>query len=327
MVIFVDRVRVPGQFETNWSQKERTPTRLRAWGGTVKARPFDYVRVNSVEDALAAYARASGDCCYLAGGQSLIPSLSLRLQAPKLLIDVSRIEPMRGITVSDSMLRIGALTRHAEMLTSPEIARHAPLLRLAAPHVAHPAIRNKGTIGGSIALADPAAEFPAVALALDAEFEIAGAHGVRRTKADGFFKGIYETGLEAGEILTAVLVPLFGARDRCVFDELARRRGDYAMVGAAIQGTFSGDQVGSIRIAFLSVGPVQTRARKTEAAVVGHRLSPEVISGAQAVLAEDLEPTEDRQTTAAMRLHLARVLLGRLLGRLGQEPAKGAARA
>lgn len=292
----------------------------------MKARAFDYVRVGSIDDALAAYARASGDCCYLAGGQSLVPSLSLRLQAPQLLIDISRIEQMHGIALVDGMLRIGALTRHAEMLTSPDIARHAPLLRLAAPHVAHPAIRNKGTIGGSIALADPAAEFPAVVLALDAELEIAGPSGLRRTKADGFFKGIYETGLEAGEIVTAVLVPPFGARERCAFDELARRRGDYALVGAAIQGTFSGDEVELIRIAFLSAGPAQLRARHAEAAVTGRSLLPEVISSAQVALELDLDPTEDEQTTASMRLHLARVLLGRLLGQLGRQARNGGAR-
>lgn len=292
----------------------------------MKARAFDYVRVSTIDEALAAYAGASGDCCYLAGGQSLVPSLSLRLQAPQLLVDISRIEAMRGITLADGTLRIGALTRHAEMLTDPAIARHAPLLKLAAAHVAHPAIRNKGTIGGSIALADPAAEFPAVALALDAEFEIAGPGGVRRAKADGFFKGIYETGLEPGEILTAVHVPAFGERDRCVFDELARRRGDYALVGCAIQGRFAGNEVEAIRIAFLSAAPAQTRARNAEAALTGHRLSPGAIVEAQAALDLDLDPAEDGQTTAAMRLHLARVLLGRLLGQLiGKSEAGGLA--
>jgi carbon-monoxide dehydrogenase medium subunit len=216
----------------------------------------------------------------------------------------------------DGLLRIGALTRHAEMLTSPEIARHAPLLRLAAPHVAHPAIRNKGTIGGSLALADPAAEFPAVVLALDAELEIAGPAGRRRVKAGGFFRGLYETGLEPGEILTAVLVPPFGAQDRCAFDELARRRGDYAIVGAGVQGRFRGEQAEALSIVFLSVGPAPVRARSAEAATLGRLLTPAVIAEAQAALEQDLEPDEDVQTSKAMRLHLARVLLGRLLGRL-----------
>jgi len=198
----------------------------------VKARAFKYFRAESLQDALQAFDRAGGEGCYLAGGQSLVPSLSLRLQAPELVIDISRIEALTGISRSGNVLRVGALTRHAEMLTSPEIARHAPLLRRAAPFVAHPAIRNMGTFGGTIALADPSAEFPAMTLAMDAEFEIASLAGTRTTKADGFFRGLFETGLEPGEILTAISIPCFGEADRCVFDELARRRGDYALVGA-----------------------------------------------------------------------------------------------
>lgn len=282
----------------------------------MKARAFDYVRAETLSDAFEAFARVSGDCCYLAGGQSLVPSLSLRLQAPALLIDISRIEKLRGIGLVDGLLRIGALTTHAEILSAPEIARHAPLLHQAAPHVAHPAIRNRGTIGGALALADPSAEFPAVALALDAELEIAAPEGLRRTRADGFFKGLYETELEPGEILTAILVPPFGAGDRSAFDELARRRGDYALVGAGVQGRFAGDHVDALRIAFLSVGSTPVRARNAEAAVTGRPLSPDAIAGAQDALELDLDPMDDAQTTAAVRLHLARVLLGRLLGRL-----------
>ena len=173
----------------------------------MKARAFNYFRAQSLRDALQAFDRAGGEGCYLAGGQSLVPSLSLRLQAPELLIDISRIESLSGISRCGNVLRVGALTRHAEMLTSPEIARHAPLLRRAAPFVAHPAIRNMGTFGGTIALADPSAEFPAMTLAMDAEFEIASLTGTRTTKADGFFKGLFETGLQPGEILTAISIP------------------------------------------------------------------------------------------------------------------------
>jgi carbon-monoxide dehydrogenase medium subunit len=284
----------------------------------VKARAFKYVRAETLESAFDAYAEAGGDCCYLAGGQSLVPSLSLRLQAPEVIIDISRIEAMMGISVSDGILRAGALTRHADMLTSPEILRYAPLLRRAAPFVAHPAIRNKGTFGGTIALADPSAEFPAMTLALDAEFEIAGPDGTRTTKADGFFKDLFDTGLEPGEILVAIHIPVFGENDRCVFHELARRRGDYAMVGSGIQGTFDGDRLLSARIAFLSVASTPVRARHAEAAIANQVLSPEVIAAAQAALSDDLDPEDNEETSAAMRMHLARVLLGRLLGQLGR---------
>lgn len=282
----------------------------------VKARAFKYVRAETLEAAFDAYAEADGDCVYLAGGQSLVPSLSLRLQAPAVLIDISRIEALKGITKSGDVLRVGALTRHAEMLTSPDIARYAPLLSRAAPYVAHPAIRNKGTFGGTIALADPAAEFPAMTLALDAEFEIAGPEGTRTMKADGFFKDLFDTGLEPGDILVAIHIPVFGANDRCVFHELARRRGDYAMVGSGIQGTFDGDRLLSARIAFLSVASTPVRARNAEAAIANQVLSPAVIAAAQASLDDDLDPEENEETSAAMRMHLARVLLGRLLGQL-----------
>ncbi len=284
----------------------------------MKARAFKYFRAQSLLDALQAFDRAGGEGCYLAGGQSLVPSLSLRLQAPELLIDISRIASLTGISRSGNVLRVGALTRHAEMLTSPEIARHAPLLRRAAPFVAHPAIRNMGTFGGTIALADPSAEFPAMTLAMDAEFEIASLTGTRTTKADGFFRGLFETGLEPGEILTAIKIPCFGEADRCVFDELARRRGDYALVGAGVQGTFAQDLVSVIRIAFFSVGPTPVRARHAEAAITGRALSADAISDAQAALGADLDPEDNEETSATMRMHLARVLLGRLLGRLSQ---------
>jgi carbon-monoxide dehydrogenase medium subunit len=202
------------------------------------------------------------------------------------------------------------------MLTSPEIARHAPLLRMAAPFVAHPAIRNKGTFGGSIALADPAAEFPAMTLALDAEIEIAGPQGVRAVPATEFFQGLFETALDAGEIITAIHIPQFGANERCVFDEYARRRGDYAMVGAGIKAAFDGEQVEHLRIAFLAVGPTPLRAHHAEAAITGRTLSAGTIADAQSALASDLAPDDTSETSAETRMHLARVLLGRLLVRL-----------
>ncbi|MGA7803677.1 FAD binding domain-containing protein [Bradyrhizobium sp.] len=289
----------------------------------MKARPFRYFRAETLEGALKAYSQVSGDRCYLAGGQSLVPSLSLRLQAPELIIDISRIKDLHGVTVSDSFLRVGALTRHFEILESSDVARHAPLLKLAAPFVAHPAIRNKGTIGGTIALADPSAEFPAMTLALDAELEIANADGIRRrVKAIDYYKGLFETDLAPGEILTAILIPLFGENDRCVFDELARRRGDYAIVGAGVQARFQRDCVETARIAFFSVGPTPVRALQAEAAIAGGPLSAETIGAAQAALDEDLDPEDDAETSSDMRKHLARVLLGRLLIRLGDPDGK-----
>lgn len=284
----------------------------------MKARAFSYLRANTVEDALAAHARAGDDARYIAGGQSLVPALSLRLQAPRLLIDITHIAELRGVGREGESLRIGALTRHCEMLSEPLIGEFAPLLRAAAPFVAHPAIRNRGTLGGSIALADPASEFPAMVLALDAEIEIAGPSGRRRVKADDFFVDLFETALAPGELVTAIHVPLFRKTQRIAFDELARRRGDYALVGCGVLATCAGGRIDNIRIAFFSVGNVPTRAKRAEAALSGAQLDAAHIASAQAALETDLTPPESDEVPPAMRLHLARVLLGRLLGRIGE---------
>ncbi|MGJ4931313.1 FAD binding domain-containing protein [Bradyrhizobium sp. HKCCYLS2038] len=286
----------------------------------MKARAFSYVRVRTVDEALTAHAGAGDDARFIAGGQSLVPALALRLQAPKILIDINHIAELRGVRREGEWLRIGALTRHREMLSEPLIAQFAPLLRAAAPHVAHPAIRNRGTLGGSVALADPASEFPAMVLALDADIEIAGPAGRRRVRAEDFFTGLFETALAPGELLVAVHVPLFKPGQRIAFDELARRRGDYALVGCGMIATCTDDLIESIRIAFFSVGDVPTRARRAEQAIAGSRLDAGRIAAAQAALVDDLTPPDSDDVPPAMRLHLARVLLGRLLGRLG-EPA------
>jgi len=205
---------------------------------------------------------------------------------------------------------------------SPEIARYAPLLSKAAPYVAHPAIRNKGTIGGTIAHADPAAEFPGMMLALDAEFEIANSEGRRREPANGFFRGLYETGIAPGEILVAIHVPLFGEHDRCAYHELARRRGDYPLVGCGVRATIRDGVATNGRFAFIAVGAVPQRAFAAEAAIEGQPLDETAIAAAQTALEQDLQPDDDSETTGAMRLHLAKVLLGRLLCEIALSPSK-----
>lgn len=283
----------------------------------MKARAFTYVRARSLEEAVTRFAEADGEASYISGGQSLVPALALRLQAPQELIDLSGIANLRGVMLEDGGLRIGALTRHADMLTHPLIGAYAPLLREAAPHVAHPAIRNRGTIGGNIALADPASEFPAMLLAMDARVEIFGPAGFRQVPADDYFLDLYQTAVEPGEIVTAILVPPAPAGTVIAMDELARRRGDYAMVGAGLQGRFSSDgTVDALRIAFFSVGATPVRAKGAEAAIIGHGLDADTIAKAQRALDDDLDPMDDEDVPAAMRRHLARVLLGRLLLRM-----------
>lgn len=287
----------------------------------MKARAFTYVRAHSLEEAVTRFGEADGEASYISGGQSLVPALALRLQAPAVIIDLAGIATLRGVMLEDGALRIGALTRHADMLTHPLIAAHAPLLREAAPHVAHPAIRNRGTIGGNIALADPASEFPAMLLAMDARVEIFGAEGFRQVPADDYFLDLYQTAVQPGEIVTAILVPPAPAGTRIAMDELARRRGDYAMVGAGLQGRVNAEgTVEALRIAFFSVGATPVRAKGAEAALIGHGIDADTIAKAQGTLDDDLDPMDDEEVPAAMRRHLARVLLGRLLQRM-REPS------
>lgn len=285
-------------------------------GGIVKSPAFEYIRAQSTEDAFAAYEAAGGDAVYLSGGHSVVPSLSLRLQAPSLIVDLSEITELSGVAVEGSWLRIGAMTRHVQAITDPLIALHAPLLTAAAPYVAHPAIRNRGTLGGSLAHADPASEFPAAALAMNAEMEIVGPNGVRRVGADDFFIDIYETAIDPGEILRAIYVPLPAQGHVFGFDEIARRRGDYAMVGAAVQATASGDVLQNVSIALFSVGNKPMRAVAAQEVLNGRALDAAAIADAQAALAENLAPSDDPQFPATMRMHLARVVLGRVLNNL-----------
>ncbi|MGM4902219.1 FAD binding domain-containing protein [Tardiphaga sp. 866_E4_N2_1] len=287
----------------------------------MKARAFNYVRASTVVEALKAFEEAGDDASYIAGGQSLVPALALRLQAPQLLIDIAHIPVLRGVDLQGDWLRIGALTRHHEVLTDPLIRRHAPLYSEAAPHVAHPAIRNKGTLGGSISHADPASEFPAMTLALGAELEIASRDGVRRVPADDFFLDLFQTAIEPGELLVAIHVPVVQPSHRWAFHELARRRGDFALVGCGVLAEFVDDVVKQVRIAFFSVGSTPLRARQAEDSLIGKTLDQAAIAAAQAVVGDDLDPPEDEHAPPAMKRHLARVLLGRLLGEIERQGA------
>ncbi len=282
----------------------------------MKAPDFNYVQAMSIKEAVAAFRACDGDARYLAGGQSLLAALNLRLAAPNLLIDIGRIGELRGIARDGDEIVIGALTRHAEILSSDIIARDVPLLSLAAPFVAHPAIRNKGTFGGSLALADPASEFPAVALALGARMEITDAEGTRLVAADDYFIDLYETAIEPGEILTAVRCPVARPTQHFAFDELARRRGDYALMGIAINAEGQRGHVDAIRIVLFAAGPTPMRARAAEAALIGRTLTDDAIAAAQAALSDDIAPDDDAHMTGTARMHLARVLLRRQLARI-----------
>ena len=243
----------------------------------------------------------------LAGGQSLLPALNLRLSAPALLIDIGRIPALRGIGVVGGALRIGAGATHAELAASPEVRRLAPLLCEAIRHIAHPAIRNRGTIGGSLANADPAAELPACALALQARIVAEGPDGCRSIAASDFFTGLFGTTLAPDEVLVAVEIDPAPAAT-WGFAELARRSGDYAIVGLAAHGALPG----AMRLAYFAVGARATLAERAAAALARHGATPAGLAAAVEALGSDLEPHQDLQASAATRLHLARVLLRRV---------------
>ena len=290
----------------------------------MKAPAFDYVRAKSLPEALALLSRHGDEAKVIAGGQSLVPALNLRLLSPRLLVDIGGLGELKGIAAAGGKLRIGALTRHAELMDSSEVAAQAPLIARGIRHVAHPAVRNRGTIGGSLANADPATELPACMLALRAEIVAAGPDGERRIAAQKFFTGLYETALAADEILVAVEVPAIRLDERCAFLELARRRGDYALVGLAAQGAVRDGALSDLRLAWFGVGAKPTLAEAAAARLVGPATEA-ALAEAQAALVSDLDPQDDIQASAATRLHLARVLLRRAVHELVPGLAEAAA--
>jgi carbon-monoxide dehydrogenase medium subunit len=284
----------------------------------MKASAFAYARATSVSNALEML-HAHGDRAkVLSGGQSLMPAMNLRLICPELIVDIGELAELRGIAVNGGLLRIGALTRHVELARSAEIAAHAPLLTEAIAHVAHPAIRNRGTLGGSLAHADPASELPACMVALNATVIIRGQAGERRIAARDFFTGIYQTALSPEELLVAVELPVARKNSAQYFHEFARRQGDYAILGLAAQAIVEGDRFADLRLAFFAVGdrPVLARAA---AKLVGVAITPALLSDACAALGEELDPHDDQQASA-MRRHLAKVLLVRCTSALAGRP-------
>jgi carbon-monoxide dehydrogenase medium subunit len=282
----------------------------------MKAPRFAYARPASVAEALALLAQHKDEARVLAGGQSLVPMMNFRVATPKVLVDINRIAALAGVKVTRDHVRIGALARHVELERSEDIARHLPLIASAMPHIAHPAIRNRGTFGGSCALADPAAELPACALALGAIFIVAGKKGERRIAAQDFFKGLYATALKAAELLVAAEFPLPKPGYASAFGELARRHGDYAMVGVAAHGSTQGRKFSDMRVVFFGVGDRPQRAMQFEQALEGQAAAAKSIEGALGKLDADLSPRADLHGSTATKRHLAKVLAGRVLGNL-----------
>jgi carbon-monoxide dehydrogenase medium subunit len=285
----------------------------------MKSAAFDYVRATSAQHALALLAEHGDDARLLAGGQTLLATLNMRLSQPALVVDIGGLKQLAGIAVEGGVLRIGALTRHVDVEESPLVARHAPLLAQAAPHIAHRAIRNLGTFGGALAYADPAAEWPACVLALDATLVLGSAGGERRVAAADFFQGLYTTARRDDELLLACEIPVVAAGERQHFDELARRHGDYAVAGLAARATVQGDRLADVRLAFLSLGDRPLRARKTEAVLAAGPLSDARLAEADAALRAELEPFADLTHSAAAKKQLAATLMRRAVAALRKE--------
>jgi carbon-monoxide dehydrogenase medium subunit len=287
----------------------------------MKPAPFDYLAPDSLESALDVLARHGGDAKLLAGGQSLIPVMNFRLAQPSLLVDLNRLGELDYVRThgsnGDAELRIGAMTRQRRLEREPLVAEKAPLLREAVPFIAHPQIRNRGTVGGSLAHADPAAELPAVALALRARFRLQRAGGERWIEARDFFLGLFATALEPDEMLVEMALPAMPSRTGWSFQEIARRLGDYAQAGVAALVTL--DEAGrcrEARLVYLSVGDAPVEATKAAGLLAGEPLTPErIAAAAETASREEMDPTGDIHASAAFKRHLARVLTARALNR------------
>ncbi|HUP18676.1 MAG TPA: xanthine dehydrogenase family protein subunit M [Gemmatimonadota bacterium] len=293
----------------------------------MKPPAFEYRAPETLEEALALLAERPEDAKPLAGGQSLVPAMNFRLAVPALLVDLNRVAELDWIREADGGVSFGAMTRQRAVERSELVAERAPLLSETLPHVAHPQIRNRGTIGGSVAHADPAAEMPAAMLALGARFRAAraGTPEGRWIEAAEFFTGLFGTALEPGELLVEMEVPAAPARTGWAFREFARRHGDYALVGVAAGVTL--DEAGRCartRIALLSVGDGPVAARAAEAAMEGEAPTNEVVRAAAEAAAAEIDPSSDIHAPAEYRRHLTRVLVDRALtaaaGRAGEEP-------
>jgi carbon-monoxide dehydrogenase medium subunit len=283
---------------------------------TVKPAPFVYHRPSTLDEVFDLLDRYGSEACILAGGQSLVPALNMRLATPAALIDINRLPGLDGIRPMPEGLVIGALARQEAVERSPLVARHAPLITQAMPHIGHLAIRSRGTFGGSLAHADPAAELPACVVALGALIRVARRGQAREIRAADFFRGLYTTALEPGEILIEVVIPPIEPGWRSAFAELARRHGDYALAGLAAHCRVADGTIEEARLVYTGVGLTPVRGVSAEAVLRGRRLDRTVMAEAGRALEADLSPPADVHASAALRRHLARVLLTRALDSL-----------
>ncbi len=280
----------------------------------MKPAAFLYAVPETVEEALALLAECGPEAKLLAGGQSLMPLLNMRLARPSVIIDLNRITALEYISAANGEVRIGAMTRQRAAERSPVVAARLPLMAEALRWVGHPQIRNRGTIGGSLAHADPSAELPAVAAALDATFVVTGRSGARLLPAGEFFIGYLTTAIRPDEVLTEVRFPAMAPDAGCAFVEVARRHGDFALAGAAaIVHPAGSGRYRDVRLAFIGVGPAPMRIKEAEAALEGQKFEERLLADIARLVADRLDPESDIQASAAYRKHVAGVLARRAL--------------
>ncbi len=285
----------------------------------MKPAPFEYHAPESLDDVLAVLAEHGDEAKPLAGGQSLVPMLAMRLTRFEHLVDLNRVASLSGITRANGTLTVGATTRQAHLERDPATAA-VPLLGLAAPLIGHFQIRNRGTVGGSIAHADPAAELPAVALALDATLDIAGPSGVRTVPAAEFFTGTWETAIEDGDVLTAIHFPVWSGTTGFAVDEVARRHGDFALTGAACAiGLGSDGTIDRAAIALFGMDSTPVRAADAEAALLGRRPADIDVADAGRLAVQGLDPPADIHASSAYRSAVGAHVVERGLARALQE--------
>lgn len=280
----------------------------------MKPAPFDYVAPTTLEEALEHLSDNAGDATLLAGGQTLAPLLALRLATPALLIDINRISALAGVGRSDGATRIGALTRQNAVLADTTVAANVPALAKAIPFVGHHQTRNRGTLGGSIALGEPAAECPATALALGAIVEARSQRGAREIPIDDFYVGAYATTLELDEMITAVRFPDWPAGTVTVVHEVARRPGDFALVGLVCAFALGGGKVDRASIGWFGMGPQPMRSRRAEQAMAGRKLSAADLTEIAQLAIDDTDPLSDAQADAAYRRRVGARVFRRVVG-------------
>jgi carbon-monoxide dehydrogenase medium subunit len=280
----------------------------------LKAPAFDYVKPSALPEVFELLRQYGDDARILAGGQTLLATLNMRLSEPRLLIDITGLPGLSDIAVRDGRLHVGALVTHTAIEASPLVAEQAPLLAMAVPHIAHRAIRNSGTWGGSIAYGDPAAEWPCCLVALDGVVTVQGPAGTRRIAATDFFQDLYTTALQPDELVICADLPVAARGDWFGFDELSRRHGDYAVAGLAVAARFDGTVATRVNLGLLGVGATPVRARRTEALLAGKVLDASAIEFAATTLKAELDPVGDLTSNADTKRHLASVLMKRLLG-------------